>query len=336
MREDRYRTVLFSVVVPVYNKRPHVRRAVLSVLAQGVSDFELLLIDDASTDGSMEEIADLDDPRIRRLRRETPGPGGYAARNLGIREARAEWIAFLDADDEWAPGLLAEYIRLIGLFPSCRALCSARADVFNDGSRESEPYGLAHRSEGPHAISLLRYAEEGARGRNPIQTSAFAARRELLLEAGGFPEGRCSRGGDRETWLRLLARTDMAWSPYLGAVYYRNAVNMVTKTVPPLLREYIDGTYSELIASGTLAARFGPGIALALKRLSNADKKHVLKRRMRSGEFDRSDLSCLYKEADIAYYAALRIAALLPGKAISRAIRAYKRLKSGGRTSQLS
>src|SRR5699024_5819196 len=104
---------MFSVIIPVHNKLPHLDRSIYSVLNQTYKNFELLLIDDASTDGSSEKIAEYDDSRIRRFRRNTPGPGGYAARNLGIQEAKYEWIAFLDADDEWKKEHLEEQAKII-------------------------------------------------------------------------------------------------------------------------------------------------------------------------------------------------------------------------------
>ncbi|MDI9370841.1 MAG: glycosyltransferase family A protein, partial [Synergistota bacterium] len=72
-------TPFFSAVIPVYNKGPHVARAIRSVLAQTWQNYELLLINDASTDESLEEMQKYTDPRIRILHRDTPGPGGYAA-----------------------------------------------------------------------------------------------------------------------------------------------------------------------------------------------------------------------------------------------------------------
>src|SRR5699024_12061080 len=104
---------MFSVIIPVHNKLPHLDRSIYSVLNQTYSNFELLLIDDASTDGSSEKIAEYEDSRIRRFRRDSPGPGGYAARNLGIKEAKYEWIAFLDADDEWKNEYLDELAKVL-------------------------------------------------------------------------------------------------------------------------------------------------------------------------------------------------------------------------------
>jgi len=85
---------LFSVIVPVYNKGPHIHRSIKSVLNQTFEDYELLLINDASTDNSLEEMQKFTDPRIRILHRDQPGPGGYAARNLGTQEAQANGLLF--------------------------------------------------------------------------------------------------------------------------------------------------------------------------------------------------------------------------------------------------
>jgi len=101
---------MFSVVIPVHNKAPHVARSIQSVLDQTYKNFEMIIINDASTDDSMDEVSKFDDPRIRVFQRNEPGPGGYAARNLGIEKANAEWIAFLDADDVWLSEKLAKQI----------------------------------------------------------------------------------------------------------------------------------------------------------------------------------------------------------------------------------
>ncbi|MBC7103711.1 MAG: glycosyltransferase family 2 protein, partial [Parvibaculum sp.] len=105
--------VRFSVVIPVHNKVAHVLEAIESVVAQTYAPYEVILVDDASTDGSAERIASVKDDRIRILKRSEPGPGGYAARNLAIKEAKGDWIAFLDADDAWKPDHLEKVAEVI-------------------------------------------------------------------------------------------------------------------------------------------------------------------------------------------------------------------------------
>src|SRR5690625_1627721 len=91
----------FSVVIPVYNKELYVARAINSILNQSFKDFELIIVCDPSTDSSNSIVRKFSDRRIKVFNRNKPGLGGYAARNLGIKNSSGQWISFLDADDEW-------------------------------------------------------------------------------------------------------------------------------------------------------------------------------------------------------------------------------------------
>lgn len=112
-----------SVVIPLYNKEREVARAVRSVLAQRRQPLELIVVDDGSTDRSAAEVAAFRDPLVRLIRQ--PNGGVCAARNRGIAEARGEYVALLDADDEWEPGFLSEIVSLITRYPGCGIYCTA-------------------------------------------------------------------------------------------------------------------------------------------------------------------------------------------------------------------
>ena len=91
-----------SIVIPAYNRAATIRAAIESVLRQTWTDFELIVVDDGSTDDTLAEAAKVADPRLRLV--ESPANGGAAAaRNRGLAEARADWVAFQDSDDEWLP-----------------------------------------------------------------------------------------------------------------------------------------------------------------------------------------------------------------------------------------
>src|SRR5690554_4317093 len=123
----------FSVVIPVFNKEPHVARAINSVLEQTFNNFELIVVCDPSSDNSNFEVEKFEDPRIRIFYRDNPGPGGYAARNLGVEVAKAEWIAFLDADDEWYPWHLSEIFQRLRQF-SEEKVFGAGYEVYTAGA----------------------------------------------------------------------------------------------------------------------------------------------------------------------------------------------------------
>src|SRR5450830_1292193 len=98
---------LVSVILPAYNAQATIGQAVNSVLQQDYANLELLVIDDGSTDGTVKHPA-LQDPRIRILQQQNAGPA--AARNLGLKHARADLITFIDADDLWLPDKLTAQV----------------------------------------------------------------------------------------------------------------------------------------------------------------------------------------------------------------------------------
>ena len=214
---------MFSIIIPVHNKLPHLDRAVNSVLNQSFKNFELILIDDASTDGSEEKIKKYSDPRIRLFKRNTPGPGGYAARNLGINVAKYDWVAFLDADDKWMKHHLEDIADAISENRDIETVSTNWNMSKND---EVSPVKELQKFKNVYTeFSLIDFFYT----KSLMWTGAIAIKTELLKKIGSFPENRCKRGGDMDTWMRCLF-----WSKrnvfinVVSALYFKDTVNQVT------------------------------------------------------------------------------------------------------------
>ncbi len=170
-------TVSFSVVIPLFNKKPFVRAAIDSVLAQDHQASEVIVVDDGSTDGSIEEIQDLLGPRLRIVRQANSGPG--AARNRGFAEAQHQWVALLDADDLWASDHLSTLAELVRNYPAADAVATAF-------ERRTVEQPVEQKRPGPTAGYVMNYFGEAA-GREALWTSCVAVRREAFLRTAGFP-----------------------------------------------------------------------------------------------------------------------------------------------------
>ena len=214
-----------SVVIPLYNKRPHIARAFESVLAQNVQDFEVVVVDDASTDGGAEMVRGKDDARIRLIQQ--PHGGAAAARNRGIAEARSELIAFLDADDAWEPLFMKTILRLRAAFPSAGAYATAYR--MRDRGDRVELKSYPGVPEAPWEGLVPDYFSS-VRRTNLIWTSAVAVPKHIFSTVGGFPES-AVRGEDIDMWFRIAVRYPIAFSRYVGSTWFRDSTNRLCETV---------------------------------------------------------------------------------------------------------
>jgi len=221
------RKLRFSVIIPVHNKLPHLERSINSVLNQTYPELELIIVNDASTDGSAEKLKEFSDGRIRLFDRSEPGPGGYLARNLGIDKACSDWICFLDADDEWAPELLYILKDTIMRNPEAASLSWGYYHVSGSAKKLDKTSSL-NRNDEFRRFNLV----DLFRQRHTLWTGAVAFRKDLLVRAGKFPASGYRRGGDVDTWIRCLALSrENIWINKPLSNYYLDAVNMVTKSV---------------------------------------------------------------------------------------------------------
>ena len=213
---------MFSVVVPVFNKVQTLQRTIGHALAQKFADFELIVIDDGSTDDSINSLASIADPRLRILVQDNRGPG--AARNRGIAEAKHEWIAFLDGDDIWHPDHLAELDRIRERYPVAALIGTSFVDSDFHG-RFAWPGAEQGR------IETISYLEEIATSGKVFFTSSTAARRKVLRSLGGF--GAFPRGEDSDLWVRIDLAYSIARSTRSTAVHLHGTGGITESPRPP-------------------------------------------------------------------------------------------------------
>lgn len=263
----------FSVVMPLFNKASHVADALASVFDQSCPAHEIVVVDNGSTDGSREIVAERRDSRIRLLDLATPGPGGYAGRNLGIRAATGDWIAFLDADDLWTPAHLADIAGAIADDPAAGSVATRFDHVF---ARRTQPQRIAPALDVPVTLDFAAFLEAWLAVREcPMWTGAIAVRRDLLLDTGLFAEDRGVRGGDKELWLRLMRRAPLRYVPRTSAVFHRDSENKVSKSTTTLTLPMLAGTARAMMQGAS------PREVALLRRLVNQEIDHYARYSMK-------------------------------------------------------
>jgi glycosyltransferase involved in cell wall biosynthesis len=191
-----------SVVIPTYNRRELLKKAIASVYAQTCQDFEVIVVDDGSTDGTpLDHVT----PRDKMIFLPLPHTGLPArARNEGIAHASGEYIAFLDSDDMWTPTMLEEQLAVMGSGPEI-GLTSTNATVFRVDTGETHLYNRPGMKFSGRVTAPLLH-------NNFVITSTALVRRSALDEVGTFSEDLLLRGiEDYDLWLRLSLRYDYSY-----------------------------------------------------------------------------------------------------------------------------
>lgn len=209
---------LFTVIIPLYNRRGYVARAIQSVLDQEHPPFEVIVVDDGSTDDGAELVERTFGSCVRIIAQENQGGAGAPARNTGMHAAVGDWFAFLDADDFWQPNHLLELSELIQECPLAH-LVSASSVQRDEGSTEFRD------SRQVVSAGYRNYFMEAASDIGCINSSTAAIARGVPEVVGYFDNA--SSGPDLEYWVRVALHYPVAISQRRTAIYFRgNGGNM--------------------------------------------------------------------------------------------------------------
>jgi glycosyltransferase involved in cell wall biosynthesis len=260
--------VLFSVVITLYNKARFIRRALDSVLMQTWSDYEIIIVDDGSTDEGPDMVARYANPRIKLFRQENSGVS--TARNSGIEAAKGEFIAFLDADDLWKPDYLKIIAMLIDQYPGAGAYATAYEIILPEGKVLRPKYEAI---PPPPWQGLLPSYFRAAMGIPPVWTSATTVPKHVFQSVGGFAAG-VPVGEDLDMWGRIALKYPIVFSTESCASYCKEDEHYIKRA-----RHYFTNPEPEFVRSAMAALERG-----SVKSTDRADLyEYIAKLRIMAG-----------------------------------------------------
>lgn len=210
---------MFSIVIPLYNKEVSIRNTIQSIFNQTRQNFEIVVINDGSTDSSAEIVEGLKDSRIRLINQNNQGVS--AARNRGIKESKYEWILFLDGDDLWKPNHLEEISSMMDKFPNEKVYVTSM-------SYSDNRFSINH-SHKKEIFIVENYFKEIIR-KNLVSTGCIAISKECFNKVEGF-NTLLSRGEDLDLWSRLAKNYSIVKSSEITVIYRLEAENRTDNNV---------------------------------------------------------------------------------------------------------
>lgn len=220
----------FSIIIPLYNKEKHIKNTLMSALSQSFEDFEVIVINDGSTDGSLAEVNSIKDGRVKIFTIENQGVS--YARNYGISKANSNLIAFLDADDFWRPFHLQNLKAVYEKFPNCGLYAAAYSSsingkelpsIYKNIPKDGEWMGIVNDYFLSSSINCIAW------------TSAVMVPKSSLEVVGNFDETiTLGAGEDIDLWMRIALRFPVAFCNKVSAVYELQADNRISKSNPNL------------------------------------------------------------------------------------------------------
>ena len=216
----------FSVIITVYNKENHIAKTLKSVLNQTVSDFEIIVVNDGSTDGSLEVIGQFKDARLYIFNQKNRGAS--AARNRGISEATGKFIALLDGDDLWMPDYLEEIEGLQQTFPHAKIFATA-VEIGSASGYYRSKYSFLNPEQKQHL--LLDYFTSSYQ--NTLLTSSSTVVDRAIFDTVGLFDESIKSGQDTDMWIRIGLQYSIAFSTQ-QKVRYNFIANSLANTTRSL------------------------------------------------------------------------------------------------------
>ncbi|MDO4725890.1 MAG: glycosyltransferase family 2 protein [Porphyromonadaceae bacterium] len=190
---------MFSIIIPLYNKASYIKKAINSVLAQTFNEFEVIVINDGSTDNSLEEASQIVDSRLKIITQENSGVS--IARNNGVKQAKYPYICFLDADDWWEPTFLEEMHQLIEHYPYA-GIYGTNYYIVKNGKNRIAPIGIPEGFKDGEIDYCQVYAKTLCM---PLTSISICIPKSVFDEEKGF-KPTLKLGEDFDLWIRVAIK----------------------------------------------------------------------------------------------------------------------------------
>lgn len=224
------KNIKFTVVIPLFNKAEHILRTLNSIAAQKYPADEIIIIDDGSTDQGPTLVKKAKIKNVKLIHQTNQGVS--AARNNGVKLAKNDYVAFLDADDQWLPLFLDEIARLIIKFPEAKFF-GTRYQIVSSENNFCDAKIKIGRLD-PEGSLLNNYFHIAAEGDLPFTMSSMVIQRTFFDDIGGFPLNE-PIGEDQDLFCRVALNTAIAYSPNIHSLYHKDAQNQASKNNIPAL-----------------------------------------------------------------------------------------------------
>ncbi len=231
----------FSIIIPTFNSYEKLLRAIESIKSQTFTDFEVIIVDDGSTDGTQVKIQESIYEKIHYFYKANGGPA--SARNLGIKEASGEYICFLDADDEFMPEKLLEYYTAS---QNGEVFLFSDAEYFNEKTKSSTLF--SSKEQMPYGNCFQSLMEN-----NFIVASTVCVKKSVLESTAYFDEALFVE--DYDLWLKIAQKYPLTYIEIFLSKYYIHESNIssnVQRTYTSLIAIYSKWSFSSLIAMKNL------------------------------------------------------------------------------------
>lgn len=252
MKISKNKIEFFSVVIPLYNKEKYIARAIESVLNQSFDKYEILVIDDGSTDNSSKVVSDLSKVNNRVKLYSKINGGESSARNLGISLSSAPFVCFLDADDEWKHDFLEEIVRLSTKYTDVQVFGTGR-EVLR--SLDDKVTSSIYNPMNEDTYIIQDYYSSMLYGSSPLSSSSTCVSKSALIDVGMFPEG-IKLGPDILTWIKLFEKYEIAFSQKVCSTVHQEAEGRVCVVNASTIgeREFSKYIYSSIYDSDPFKA----------------------------------------------------------------------------------